>query len=170
MIFRGSILSDNIAFIALGSNLSNPITQIQQAVVHLQSHQSIEVIKHSSLYQSSPMGPQDQPDFINSVAKINTSLDPLDLLSTLKSIENEMGRVKGERWGARVIDLDILLYEQLEMDLEQLTIPHIGLSERNFVLVPLLEIEPELEITGKGSIQSLINDLENRTNIQLTKL
>ena len=147
------------AYIGLGSNMNNPIEQITQACVEISHLDNIELIRLSGLYRSSPLGPQDQPDYVNAVAKIATTLVPRVLLSRLKALEKAHGRASTElRWGPRPLDLDILLYDQLMISSGSLTIPHPGLFERAFVLYPLREIEPDrFNIPGHGSLDALIN-------------
>jgi len=144
-------------YIGLGSNLENPAEKIQQARLFIAEHANMSELKFSSLYSSPPMGPKDQPDYVNAVMSIQTSLSAIDLLSVLQSIENDFGRDRDViRWGARTLDLDILLYGDQQIDLPDLKIPHIGLSERAFVLYPLQEIaERNLFVPGKGSVCSL---------------
>lgn len=114
------------------------------------------------------MGPSEQPDFVNAVAKISTELYPVDLLATLQRIEQQHQRIRStHRWGPRTLDLDILLYGDLEMNTEQLRIPHPGIREREFVLIPLREIEENLVIPGLGSLQGLIDKLPR---YKLTKI
>lgn len=150
--------SDNVAFLGLGSNLANelgsPIEQLQQAITRLRDHPEIEVIKTSSFYQSKPMGPQDQPDFVNAVVAISTALAPLDLLAFCQSLEQLAKRQRLRYWGERSLDVDILLYGDQQIQSPTLTVPHAGLLERNFVLVPLKEIAPDLQI-----LQTPITDL-----------
>jgi 2-amino-4-hydroxy-6-hydroxymethyldihydropteridine diphosphokinase len=135
----------NIVYIGLGSNLENPIVQIQQALLALQALPNTQLLTHSSLYQSTPLGPANQPDYINAVAGLNTILSPFELLSTLQAIENKQGRVRnGQRWGPRTLDLDILLYNDYNYKSPQLILPHPGIYERAFVLYPLYECNPTL--------------------------
>lgn len=143
------------AYIGLGSNLDDPISQIRIGLTSLSVLAQTRLLAQSSLYQSAPLGPKDQPDFINAVAKIETGLQPLSLLSALLDIEEGRGRLRTRRWGPRTLDLDIILYDQLILDTPRLTIPHPGLYDRNFVLYPLLEIEPDLAIPGYGLISGL---------------
>jgi len=136
----------NVCYIGLGANLDSPIKQINQAISTLANTSQIKLIKSSSLYKSPPMGPQDQNDYINAVIEIETHLPALALLDTLQTIELLQGRVrKNERWGARTLDLDLLLYGNQIIDNDRLTVPHYGISERAFVLYPLSEIAPNLE-------------------------
>lgn len=146
-------------YIAIGSNLSKPEQQALRAIQALNEHPQLELICCSSLYSSKPMGPQDQPDYINAVACIRTQLSPLELLDCTQAIENEQGRERKEqRWGARTLDLDIILYQDQILDTPRLTIPHYGMKVREFVLYPLHEIAPNL-IFPDGS--SLLQTLEN---------
>ena len=147
---------DNV-FIGLGSNLENPLSQLKQAITHIKKTNGIELEAVSHFYSSQPMGPQDQPDFINAVINISTSLEPELLLDELQRIENEQGRVRKERWGARTLDLDILLYGKEVIISERLTVPHSGISERNFVLYPLQDlVSGDFMIPNKGTISELI--------------
>lgn len=138
------------SYLGIGSNLKNPAKQVETAVQLLSSHQDIRLIAKSSLYQSHallhPERPEEiQPDYINAVIIIETSLKPLELLKACQSIENLMGRVRsGKIWEARIIDIDILLFDQLIYSSDELTLPHPHMQQRAFVLEPLLEIEPEL--------------------------
>jgi 2-amino-4-hydroxy-6-hydroxymethyldihydropteridine diphosphokinase len=156
-----------IAYIGLGSNLQNPAEQIQSARVAIAALSGIEERGFSSLYHSAPMGPQDQPDYVNAVMAVATDLSPIDLLRVLQGIENNSGRVRAERWGARTLDLDILLYGDQVINLPDLTVPHIGLTERAFVLYPLYEIAPHTIIPTKGKLVDL---LENCPLAGLTRL
>ena len=145
------------AYIGLGSNLSKPVAQIKSARTAIALIAGVKELAFSGLYHSLPMGPQDQPDYVNAVMCVATSLLPLDLLRCLQNIENEHGRVrKGERWGARTLDLDVLIYGDQEINLPDLTVPHKGLAERSFVLYPLFEIAPQLLVPGMGPIADLV--------------
>lgn len=134
----------NIAYIALGSNLNQPIEQLQSALQAIGRLPKTTLLKVSSFYQSKPLGPQDQPDYVNAVACIETQLAPLELLDALQQIENEQGRVRLRRWGERTLDLDILLYNNLQLQSARLTIPHYDMKNREFVIIPLQEITPDL--------------------------
>lgn len=132
-------------YIGLGSNIKDPSSQIQRALQSLDDHDSIKLLASAHLYSSAPMGPKNQPDYTNSVCKISTNLTPIELLDVTQAIELEHGRErKAERWGPRTLDLDILLYDKQHIDTERLVIPHYGMATREFVLVPLFEIEPDL--------------------------
>lgn len=135
----------DVAYIGLGSNLEEPVKQLQKALVDMHQNAQISVQACSHLYESSPMGPKDQPNYVNAVCQINTSFSPLELLNYLQSVENTNGRIRNEqRWGPRTLDLDILLFNNLKMDNEKLTLPHYGMADREFVMVPLFEIAPDL--------------------------
>lgn len=145
------------AYIGLGSNLASPVEQIKSARAAIAAIGGVEELAFSSLYRSLPMGPQDQPDYVNAVMCVATSLPPMDLLHRLQSIENDQGRVrKGERWGARTLDLDLLVYGDRKIEVPDLTVPHVGIAERSFVLHPLYEIAPQLVVPGKGNIADLV--------------
>lgn len=147
------------AYIGLGSNLDNPVEQLKSSLAAMAAHPGIRVERVSSFYRNPPMGPQDQPDYINGVAEVSVSLSAEELLDVLITIENDHGRVrKGDRWGPRVLDLDILLYGEDYIETGRLTVPHPGIAKRPFVLQPLAEIAPELVIPGLGSVEKLLND------------
>jgi len=137
-------------YLGLGSNLSNelgsPIEHLQQALVSLEQHTAVRQLRVSSNYASAPMGPQDQPDFINAVVEVETTLTPLELLAFCQQLEAQAQRERLRRWGERSLDVDILLYGQQQIDEPTLMVPHAGLHERNFMLVPLRELAPELMI------------------------
>ena len=144
------------AFIALGSNLENPISQIQRAFEELKQLPGTHLISCSSLYKSAPVGRLDQPDFINAVACIETYLTPHDLLNALLGIEHDHGRIRESLNAPRTLDLDILMYDNLECCDEALTLPHPRMSQRAFVLKPLMEIAPDCTIPGHGHIAPLL--------------
>jgi len=144
-------------YIGLGSNLENPVAQLRKALDTLSAHPAIEVRAVSSFYRNPPMGPQTQPDYVNAAAELGVDLEPEPLLDELQSIENAQGRVReGERWGPRTLDLDILLFDELYIETERLTVPHPGIGVRPFVLKPLIEIAPNLVIPGLGSVEHLL--------------
>jgi 2-amino-4-hydroxy-6-hydroxymethyldihydropteridine diphosphokinase len=145
-------------YIGLGSNLDDPKRQVRYALQVLTGLPGSTLCRYSSLYRSPPMGPQDQPDYINAVAELETGLSAAELLSLLQAIENQQGRVRGAaRWGPRTLDLDILIYGQAQIKAPELTVPHPGIAERPFVLYPLAEIAPDLEIPGCGALQELLD-------------
>lgn len=153
------------AYVGLGSNLNDPVTQMRSAFDELDALPQIHCLGHSSLYRSPPMVlpvtpdqqyPQEQPDYINAVAVLDTALEPADLLAELQHLEALHHRVRAGRWGPRTLDLDLLLYGDQIIDMPELTVPHPGLYERNFVLYPLSELAPDLVIPGKGPLGELL--------------
>lgn len=156
------------AYIALGSNLSNPRIQVSNAAKAIANITSSEVIALSALYLSKPMGPQDQDNYINAVIAIETSLSALTLLDALQAIENAAGRVrKDNRWGARILDCDILLYGNDIIESERLTVPHYGMKLREFVLLPLAEIAPTLTLPDGSAVSLLANNINDNGIIKL---
>ena len=148
-------------FIAVGSNLADPVTQANDAIEALKQLPKSQFKQSSNLYSSTPMGPQDQPDYINAVVEITTELTPLELLDCTQAIGQEQGRVrKDERWGPRTLDLDIVLYGNEVMDSERLTVPHYGMKEREFVLYPLAEIAPNLTLPCGTRLEDLLKVVE----------
>jgi 2-amino-4-hydroxy-6-hydroxymethyldihydropteridine diphosphokinase len=164
----------SIAYIGIGSNLSEPQNQVQQAIEELDNLPQSICRRYSSLYRSAPMmmnaNSQDQPDYINAVAELETGLNPLDLLHELQQIEALHNRIRTQRWGPRTLDLDILLYDDRIFESPELTVPHPGLYERNFVLYPLAEIAPDLNIPGSGQLRGLLSECERGSLEKLTHL
>lgn len=152
-------MSTAIAYIGIGSNLEDPLHQVQHSIANLDTIPWTKFVSSSSLYLSEPLlaeGAADQPDYVNAVVKVETGLDPWSLLEELHHLEALSGRVRSERWAPRTLDLDILLYDDRIIDSPDLTVPHPGLYERNFVLYPLAEIDPDLVIPGSGEIGGLL--------------
>jgi len=146
-----------ISYIGIGSNQQDPIKQALQAIEALQQLPNSTLTKASSLYCSAPMGPQDQPDYINAVAEIDTQLSAIELLDALQEIEQNQGRVrKDNRWGPRTLDLDIILYGNQQINTERLIIPHYGMQEREFVLYPLQEIAAKLTLPNGTLLSQLV--------------
>ncbi len=143
-------------FIGLGSNLAAPIQQVQLALQRLRALPQTRFISCSSLYRTAPLAGLDQPDYINAVAQLMTHLPPLELLSSLQLLENLQGRIRQEHWGARTLDLDILLYAQQHIRHPRLIVPHVGLYERNFVLYPLYECQPELILPNGKLLRDIL--------------
>ncbi len=145
-------------YIGIGSNLQQPVEQVKRALLRLAEIPRSQLLGHSPLYRSKPLGPADQPDYINAVAALATELAPLDLLDALQTIESQQGRMRrGERWGPRTLDLDLLLYGDQQITDDRLVVPHPGLGERNFVLYPLYDIAgADLLIPGKGLLGQLL--------------
>ena len=157
------------AYIGLGSNLADPQTRLRRAFTELAQLPKSQLVAQSSLYRSTPMGPQDQPDYLNAVVALETALSPLALLAGLQAVEAAHQRVRGERWGPRTLDLDLLLYADQTIDLPTLTVPHPGLYERNFVLYPLAEIAPRLVIPGLGVLGELLARCERGSLVVIEK-
>ena len=156
------------AFIALGANLADPLGQIERAILALQSLPASTLLACSPLYRSRPMGPADQPDYINGVALLETRLTPHQLLDQTQRIELEQGRVrKAERWGPRTLDLDLLLFGDAVINDERLTVPHYGMKERDFVLLPLFDLAPDLVLPCGTALHTLMSACDDA---QLDKL
>jgi 2-amino-4-hydroxy-6-hydroxymethyldihydropteridine diphosphokinase len=149
------------AFVGLGSNLGDPRTQIERALLLLDAENGVEVVAVSTVRETDPVGYEDQPRFLNGAVELRTSLEPRELLERLLAIERRLGRVRGEgpRFGPRLIDLDLLLYGDEVVDEPGLVIPHPRLHERRFALEPLAELDPVLEIPGHGPVQPLLAGL-----------
>ena len=144
-----------IAYIALGSNLHTPREQLKRALNALAQLPQTQLMAVSSFYRSKPLGPQDQPDYLNAAVEISTALSPLALLDQLQRIENEQGRVRLRRWGERTLDLDILLYGDEIIQSERLTVPHYDMHNREFVIIPLAEIAPNLILPNGQKLAEL---------------
>ncbi|MDW0118720.1 2-amino-4-hydroxy-6-hydroxymethyldihydropteridine diphosphokinase [Sporosarcina thermotolerans] len=134
----------NIAYLSIGSNIGDRLQHLTEAVRLLHLHDEIEVTGISSVYETEPVGYTNQANFLNLVVRLETSLNPFELLGVCQGIENDLGRVREIRWGPRTVDLDILLYNNDNIESENLTVPHPRMDERAFVLVPLMEIAPNL--------------------------
>ncbi|NQY26546.1 MAG: 2-amino-4-hydroxy-6-hydroxymethyldihydropteridine diphosphokinase [Piscirickettsiaceae bacterium] len=143
-------------YIGLGSNLGDPIAQVKSAIAALNNLECVSVIACSSLYASPPMGPQDQPDYINAVAELATRLSAHELLDQLQAVEQQQGRMRNRHWGERTLDLDLLVYGERVIDDDRLHVPHPGIALRSFVLYPLAEIAPDLEIPKLPSMKQLL--------------
>ena len=149
-----------IAYVGVGSNMDEPADQVRRALRELDEIPESRCARASSLYVSAPLGPVEQPDFVNAVAVVETGLFAESLLEHLQAVEGAHGRRRnGTKWGPRTLDLDILLYGNLRSNSPGLVLPHPGLHKRNFVLYPLLEIAaPDLHIPGRGSLGELVRD------------
>ncbi len=149
------------AFVGLGANLGDREQTIREAVELLRSTPGVEVVATSRLRETEPWGPIAQPRYLNGAVELETDIDPRELLATLLGIEVDLGRVRdGERWGPRTIDLDLLLVDGRVVDEPGLQLPHPRLHERAFVLEPLHDLDPELEIPGQGRVTDLLAALE----------
>ena len=168
----GHIEASHTSYIGLGSNLDDRLAYLRFAIKSLSK---IGQVRVSRLYASPPMGPQDQPDYLNAVVELVTTLSPLDLLDQLQSIEHDAGRVRKRHWGERTLDLDLLLYGQDQIQHPRLTVPHVGLMERDFVVLPLLDLLSQATV-GEVSLSDLacvqnptaraISDLPDQNAIQ----
>ncbi len=156
----------HVAYLSLGSNLGDRLANLRRAVQLLQERATISVSRASGVYETEPIGVRDQPWFLNAVVELSTTLAPLELLSEIKRIEGEVGRKPTYRWGPREIDLDILLYDGVEVAEEKLTIPHPRLGERLFVLLPLRELCPTWRDAAGQTIDELIEKLEGRAVVR----
>lgn len=159
-----------MAYIGLSSNLDNPFEQIINALYSIQQLPSTHLMFLSNIYLTKPLGPiQSQPDYLNGVCMISTELSPYQLNDCLKKIEIKQHREKKIKWGPRTIDLDLLIYDDYVIQTPSLTLPHPGLIERDFVLVPLMEINPQLVIPSKGTLQTFLSNIQNPCIIHLFK-
>nr|WP_251030276.1 2-amino-4-hydroxy-6-hydroxymethyldihydropteridine diphosphokinase [Bacillus sp. ISL-35] len=150
---------ENKAYIALGSNMGDRFGYLTQAIILLEGHEEISVVNTSSIYETDPVGYTDQDQFLNMAIEVETSLSPVELLDTCLEIELKLGRKREIKWGPRTLDLDILLYNHENVETEKLTIPHPRMSERAFVILPLLEMDPH--ITLPNTREPLANDLQS---------
>ena len=143
------------AYLGLGSNLGDRLANLQVAVDELAKRQGIAPFRSSRVYETTPVGGPPQPDYLNVVVEVTTTLLPRELLGACLAVENEMGRVRNERWGPRIIDIDVLTYDGEEIDEPGLRIPHPRMHERGFVLAPLLELDPDPPLPGGRHIAGL---------------
>lgn len=154
-------------YVGLGSNLDDPQSQVTQALLELGRLPHTRLDAQSSLYVSAPLGPQDQPEYINAVARLQTTLMPLALLDELQAIEQTHRRVRQQRWGPRTLDLDILLFGDRVIDLPRLQVPHPHMHSRVFVLRPLAEIEAAIVLPGSGDVGRLLQECDDLNLRQL---
>jgi len=160
----------HIAYIGIGSNLGDKVYQCEKAISEILRADQNKLLAKSSLFKTKPIGYTSQDWFINGVIKIETDLEPLDLLRLLKDIESRLGREKTFRWGPRVIDLDILLFDEEEIEMEGLQIPHPRLQERQFVLIPLAEIDPDvIHPVLKKRIRELLENIKEDQGVEKTQ-
>lgn len=156
------------AYLALGSNLGDRENNLLEAITHISSIEKIKLIINSNIYETKPVGYTDQPDFLNMVVLVESSLEPLELLHKMQNIELELKRTHNIHWGPRTIDIDILLIDDIELRVPNLEIPHPRMFERAFVLIPLRDIYKDKEIIGK-SIESLIEKCNDKEHVKLFK-
>ncbi|UQD50701.1 2-amino-4-hydroxy-6-hydroxymethyldihydropteridine diphosphokinase [Bacillus methanolicus] len=159
----------NSAFIALGSNIEDRYTYLKKAVLELDSFEEIKVVNTSSIYETDPVGYEDQDKFLNMVIKVNTSLGPFELLDTCLDIEQKLGRKREIKWGPRTIDLDILLYNNENIETENLTVPHPRMRERAFVMIPLMEIRNSTLPVMKKPFDPLLETIANKEGVRIWK-
>ena len=149
-----------LVYIAIGSNLASPLEQVNAAIRALADIPDSRVASVSSLYRTPPLGPQDQPDYLNAAVALETSLAPEALLDHTQRIELQQGRVrKAERWGPRTLDLDIMLFGHEVINTERLTVPHYDMKNRGFMLWPLFEVAPDLTFPDGSSLQAVLQNL-----------
>ena len=158
------------AYIGLGSNLENPIAQLDRAIATLKKHDSLQAFRVSSIYGSKPVGPQDQPDYINAVAVFDTELSPIALLDLLQSIEQAQRRVRERHWGPRTLDLDLLLYGSEEIQLPRLTVPHPYILERGFVIKPLSDLAPDRLLANGKTVAEQLQQLDTSDLVFIKKV
>jgi 2-amino-4-hydroxy-6-hydroxymethyldihydropteridine diphosphokinase len=147
------------AYIGVGSNMGDPVAEVRIAIQSLGRLDRTRLIAASRLYRTRPFGPVAQGDFINAVAGVLTQLDPHELLAALRALEATRGRKRAERWGPRILDLDLLVYGGQRVDTPELTVPHPGIAERGFVLAPLADVAPDLDVPGAGRVAALLRAL-----------
>jgi 2-amino-4-hydroxy-6-hydroxymethyldihydropteridine diphosphokinase len=165
---KTDVVKKAIVYIGLGSNLAQPRLQIKNAITALHDLADTRVLRDSGYFASKPMGPEDQPDYVNAVVELETTMAADQLLKLCQNIEKQQGRIKKRFWGERTIDLDILLYADQQIDTEELLLPHPGICQRDFVFLPLLKLNPEITIPGKGLLKDIIRSenlpLKGRVN------
>lgn len=160
----------NRAIIALGTNIGERYQNLSEAINLLRDHPELELIQTSSIYETDPVGYTEQDPFLNMVIEVNTTLSPVNLLDICLGVEQVLGRKRIIRWGPRIIDLDILLYNQENIETEKLFIPHPRLHERAFVLIPLREISPNEKLPGTNhSIQYYLDRISDREGVRIWK-
>jgi 2-amino-4-hydroxy-6-hydroxymethyldihydropteridine diphosphokinase len=158
------------AYIGVGSNLEDPVEQVCQGMALLGELPDTRLVLRSSLYRSAPMGPQNQPDFVNAVVAILTKIKPVELLRLTQELEKRQGRdCSAKRWGPRTLDLDLLAYSSVKMADRNLTLPHPGIAERNFVLLPWAEIAPHFCVPGLATVAQLAQSVAIKSP-QITKI
>jgi 2-amino-4-hydroxy-6-hydroxymethyldihydropteridine diphosphokinase len=157
----------HIAYIGIGSNIGNKVRHCEKAIAEILKANRHKLLAQSSLFKTQPIGYTSQDWFVNGVIKIETELEPLALLRILKAIESRMGRAKTVRWGPRVIDLDILFFDEEEIKTEEVQIPHPSLHERQFVLIPLAEIDRNLiHPVLKKKVRELLEGLKENQGVE----
>ncbi|MDQ0273071.1 2-amino-4-hydroxy-6-hydroxymethyldihydropteridine diphosphokinase [Cytobacillus purgationiresistens] len=160
----------NVAYIGLGSNIGNRSENLNEAIKSLSLLEGISVVNYSSIYETDPVGYEDQDQFLNMVIQLETVMSPMQLLETCLQVEKNLGRKRLVRWGPRNIDLDILLYNHENIETEKLIIPHPRMQERAFVLIPLLEIQPDISLPEMNlPLQSTLEAIPDRKGVRIWK-
>ena len=160
----------NIAYLSIGSNIGNRLETFQRALQLLDEHTEISIEELSSIYETDPVGYTDQACFLNAVIKINTCLKPEELLQTCLFIESQLGRKREIRWGPRTLDLDILLYNQENIETESLIVPHPRMQERAFVMIPLMELDSGIKLPNvNAALDDILNQIPDKEGVRLWK-
>ena len=157
-------------YLSLGSNLGDRAGNLAEALRRLQDYPQVQILAVSSVYETDPVGPQDQPDFYNIVAQVAADCTAEELLAIIQQIEREIGRVRAQRWGPRNIDIDILLFGSETIDMPELRVPHLGLMQRQFVLVPLAEIAPDLILPDGHTAAEAVHPTDPAVRLADTQL
>ncbi|RJP31446.1 MAG: 2-amino-4-hydroxy-6-hydroxymethyldihydropteridine diphosphokinase [Actinobacteria bacterium] len=157
---------DHRVFLGMGSNLGDRRENLLSALRMLDAMEGVRILEVSSVYETAPWGMLEQPDFLNLVALVSTSRDPRGMLAACRDVEEELGRVRAERWGPRSIDVDILIFDDLQLEEEDLVIPHPRMLEREFVMVPLLELQPGYTPVGKET-EARLSDAAGRERVRM---
>jgi 2-amino-4-hydroxy-6-hydroxymethyldihydropteridine diphosphokinase len=147
------------AYIGIGSNMGDPAGEVRAAIQSLGRVDRTRLVSASRLYRTRPFGPVAQGDFVNAVAGVLTQLTSLEMLAALRALESARGRKREERWGPRILDLDLLVFGGQRIDTPELVVPHPGISERGFVLAPLADVAPDLDVPGAGRVATLLRAL-----------
>ena len=150
------------AYLGLGSNQGDRVALLNAALERLEASGRVRVTKRSSLYETAPVGLTEQPRFVNLAAEVETDLDPLDLLELVLAAERDLGRVRTKRWGPRTVDIDILMYDDVQVDTPVLAIPHPEMTRRRFVLEPLLEVAPDAALPDGRRLASFLPEVRDQ--------
>lgn len=160
----------NNIFLSLGSNIGDRSQYLKSAITMIKSHREIELVNYSSIYETDPVGYEDQDCFLNMVIQIETTLSPLNLLKTCLAIEKDLGRKREKVWGPRTIDIDILLYNQENIETEELKVPHPRMHLRAFVMIPLFEINNNINVPKiEKPLKLLVEDLPDKKGVRIWK-
>ena len=161
---------ENISYLSIGSNIGNRLETFQRAIRLLDENDEIKIESISSIYETDPIGYTDQACFLNAVIKVSTSLRSEKLLQACLYIENELGRKREIRWGPRTLDLDILLYNQENIETESVFVPHPRMHERAFVIIPLMELDPDIELPNVNApLDDILNQIPDKEGVRLWK-